>query len=118
MGDMEHRFQGRSGALLSLILIAAAWAPFMPTPAVAQESPNFYLLDFDADGFLLAESLPAYASGDTYMIDFTLFLEAVEFPIERDGQLWSGWFRSDDRQFSWRMDSGVVEVAGRDDEPI
>jgi len=118
MGDMEHRFQGRSGALLSLILIAAAWALFMPTPAVAQESPNFYLLDFDADSFLLAESLPAYASGDTYLIDFVLFLEAVEFPIERTGQIWSGWSRYEDRQFSWRMDTGTIQVTGHDGERV
>ncbi len=113
---MGHRFQGRSGALPSLI--ATAWAVLAPVLTVAQESPSFFLLDFDSDGFLLAESLPAYASDDTYLIDFVLFVEAVEFPIERSAQLWSGWFRSDDRQFSWRMDSGIVEVTGRDDARI
>ena len=115
---MGHRLQGRSGALPSLILIAAAWATLTPGFAVSQESPDFFLLDFEADGYLLAESLPAYASGNNYLIDFVLFLEAVEFPIEREGQLWSGWFRSEDRQFSWQMDSGVVRLAGGDDERV
>ena len=118
MGDMEHHFQGRSGALLSLILIAAVWAPFVPALVVAQDSPEFFLLDFKADRYLLAESLPAYSSNDIYLIDFALFLEAVEFPIKREDQLWSGWFRSEDRQFSWSMDGGVVKIAGRDDERI
>jgi hypothetical protein len=86
--------------------------------AGAQESPDLYLLDFHADGYLLAESVPAYASGDTFLIDFALFLEAVEFPIEREGQLWSGWSRSEDRPFSWRMDVGIVQVAGRHGEPV
>ncbi len=115
---MGHRacLQGRSGALPSLI--AATWAVIAPAVATAQESPELFLLDFEADGYVLAESLPAYASGDTYLIDFVLFLEAVEFPIERADQLWSGWFRSEDRQFSWRIDSGVVKMTGRDDEQL
>ena len=68
------------------------------------------LLDFHADGYLLAESVPAYASGETFLIDFALFLEAVEFPIEQEGQLWSGWFFAEDRQFLWRMDLGLVQL--------
>ncbi len=111
---MGKRFRGRSGPLPSLIAIAAVWALLGPLLTVAQESPDFYLLDLQADGHLLAESVPAYAFGDIYLIDFALFLEAVEFPIEREGQLWSGWARSEDRHFSWRMDSGVVLLAGRD----
>ena len=111
---MGQLFRGRSGPLPSLIVIAAVWALLAPLLTVAQESPEFFLLDLEADGYLLAESVPAYASGDTYLIGFELFLEAVEFPIEREGQLWSGWSRSGDRQFSWRMDSGVVQLAGRD----
>ena len=108
--------QGRSRALPSLI--AATWAVLAPAVAIAQEPPDVDRLDLEADGDLLAESLPAYASGDIYLIDFVLFLEAVEFSIKREDQLWSGWFRSEDRQFSWRMDSGVAEMAGRDDERV
>ena len=111
---MGHRSRGRSGALPSLI--ATIWALLAPVVAVAQQSPKLFLLDLETDGYLLAESVPAYASGDTYLVDFALFLEAVEFPIERTGQLWSGWSRSEDRRFSWRMDSGAVQVAGRDGE--
>ena len=111
---MERRFADRSGVLASLI----AAALLMPTLTVAQESPDFYLLDLEADGYRLAESVPAYVSGDTYLIDFALFLEAVEFPIERKGQLWSGWSRSEDRHFLWRMDSEIVQVEGRDDERV
>jgi hypothetical protein len=95
-------------------LTAAVWVLFAPVLTVAEESPDFFLLDLAADGYRLAESVPVYASGDTYLIDFALFLEAVEFPIERKGRLWSGWSRSEDRQFSWRMDSGVVQLVGRD----
>ena len=113
---MGHCFRGRSGALPALI--AAVWALLAPAVAVAQQSPDLFLLDFEADGYLLAESVPAYASGDTYLIDFALFLEAVEFPIERTDQVWSGWFRSEDRHFSWRIDDGVVQVAGRDGERV
>ncbi len=115
---MGQRFRGKSGLLRPLILIAAVWALLVPQLTVAQEGPELFLLDFEADGFLLAESVPAYASGDTYLIDFALFLEAVEFPIERKGQLWSGWARSEDRHFSWRMDSGVVQLAGRDGDLV
>ena len=89
-----------------------------PALAVAQEDPDLYLLDFHADGYLLAESVPAYESGETFLIDFALFLEAVEFPIEREGQLWSGWFHAEDRQFLWRMDLGIVQLAGGHGERI
>jgi hypothetical protein len=81
--------------------------------SVAQENPALFLLDVEADDHRLAESVPAYAYGNTYLIDFALFLEAVEFPIERTGQLWSGWSRSEKRQFSWQLDSGIVRLAGR-----
>ena len=113
---MKYRFRGRAGPLPSLI--AAVWVLLAPTLVSAQENPDLYLLDFHADGYLLAESVPAYASGDTFLIDFALFLEAVEFPIERAGQLWSGWSRSEDRPFSWRMDLSLVQVAGRHGERV
>ena len=113
---MGQRLRERSGPVRSLI--AAILVLLAPPLTVAQESPELFLLDLEADGFLLAESVPAYASGDTYLIDFALFLEAVEFPIERKGQLWSGWARSEDRHFSWRMDSGVVQLAGRNSDLV
>jgi hypothetical protein len=89
-----------------------------PTWVGAQEEADLLLLDFHADGYLLAESVPAYASGDTFLIDFALFLEAVEFPIELEDQLWSGWFFAEDRQFLWRTDLGVVQLAGGHGERI
>jgi hypothetical protein len=89
-----------------------------PALVVAQESEDLYLLDFHADGYRLAESVPAYKSGDTILIDFVLFLEAVEFPIERQGDMWSGWFHAQDRHFVWRMDLGVVQVAERHGERV
>jgi hypothetical protein len=84
----------------------------------AQESPEFYLLDFHSDGYLLAESVPAYESGDTFLVNFALFLEAVEFPIEKQGQLWSGWFFAEDRHFVWRMDLGVIQLADSHGERV
>ena len=39
---------------------------------VAQEDPDLYLLDFHADGYLLAESVPAYESGEICLIDGAL----------------------------------------------
>ena len=115
---MGQRFRRKSGPLRSLTVLAAVWALLAPLLTVAEESPELFLLDLEADGLRLAESVPAYASDDTYLIDFALFLEAVEFPIERQGQLWSGWARSEDRHFSWRMDSGAFLLAGRDSSRI
>jgi len=100
------------------LLLTVACVLFAPMLVSAQESENLYLLDFHADGYLLAESVPAYESGDTFLIDFSLFLEAVEFPIERQGQLWSGWFHAEDRHFAWRMDLGVVQLADGHGERI
>ena len=105
---MRYRFRGRAGPLPSLI--AAICVLLAPTWVGAQEEADLLLLDFHADGYLLAESVPAYASGETFLIDFALFLEAVEFPIEREDQLWSGWFHAEDRQFLWRMDLGLVQL--------
>ncbi|MCH8070524.1 MAG: carboxypeptidase regulatory-like domain-containing protein, partial [Proteobacteria bacterium] len=97
---------------------AAICVLLAPTWVGAQDEADLFLLDFHADGYLLAESVPAYASGDTFLIDFALFLEAVEFPIEQKDQLWSGWFYAEDRQFVWRMDLGVVQLAGGHSERL
>ena len=113
---MRYRFRGRAGPLPSLI--AAICVLLAPTWVGAQEEADLLLLDFHADGYLLAESVPAYASGDTFLIDFALFLEAVEFPIEQEGQLWSGWFFAEDRQFLWRMDLGLVQLGGGHSERL
>ncbi len=107
---MRNRFRERAGPCTSLI--AAVWVFLAPAFVGAQEEADLFLLDFHSDGYLLAESVPAYASGDSFLIDFALFLEAVEFPIQREGQLWSGWFHAEDRHFVWRMDLGIVQLAG------
>ena len=65
---MGQRLRGKSRPLRSLIGIAAVWALLAPPLTVAQESPELFLLNLEADGFLLAESVPAYASGDAYLI--------------------------------------------------
>jgi hypothetical protein len=94
MGDRLPRFFSPLPWLIALV-----WMSCYPALVVAQESEDLYLLDFHADGYRLAESVPAYKSGDTILIDFVLFLEAVEFPIERQGDMWSGWFHAQDRHF-------------------
>jgi hypothetical protein len=111
---MEHGVRGRTGpipSLLTMIVIVLA-----PAPVVALEDSELFLLDVRADDFQLAESVPAIASGETYLIDFELFLEAIEFPIERSQEAWSGWFYEEDRIFFWRPDSGSVRISGREDE--
>jgi hypothetical protein len=113
---MGHRIRKKSG--LSAPLAALVWVLCLPLAAGAQEYEDLYLLDFHADGYRLAESVPAYGSADTYLIDFGLFLEAVEFPIEREGELWSGWFHAQDRHFVWRMDLGIVQVGDRHGESV
>ena len=99
-------------------LTAVVWVLLTSPVVFAQDEPEIYLLDFHADGYLLAESVPAYESGDTFLIDFALFLEAVEFPIKREGQLWSGWFFAEDRHFVWRMDLGVIQLADSHGERV
>jgi hypothetical protein len=113
---MGYRIRKKSGFLAPLI--ALVWVLCLPAVAAAQQYEDLYLLDFHADGYRLAESVPAYGSADTYLIDFALFLEAVEFPIEREGELWSGWFHSQDRHFVWRMDLGIVQVGDRHGESV
>ncbi len=113
---MRYRFRRRACLLPSLI--AAICVILAPTWVGAQEEADLLLLDFHADGYLLAESVPAYASGETFLIDFALFLEAVEFPIEQKDQLWSGWFHAEDRQFLWRMDLGLVQLGGGHSERL
>ncbi len=113
---MAVRHSKKSGRLPCLVVFLCLLCASLS--AAAQEFEDFYLLNFHADGYRLAESVPAYQSGDQLLIDFALFLEAVEFPIKRQGSLWSGWFHSQDRQFVWRMDLGVVQVAGDHGERV
>ncbi len=113
---MTYLIRGRSGPLPSLI--AVVWVLLAPAVVGAQETPGLYLLDLQAGDYLLAESVPAYESGDTFLIDFALFLEAVEFPIEKTGEIWSGWSRSEDRNFVWRTDLGIVQLAGSHGERV
>jgi hypothetical protein len=51
-------------------LIAMVWMFYAPAPVDAQESENLYLLDFHADGYRLAESVPAYESADSLLVDW------------------------------------------------
>jgi hypothetical protein len=113
MGLRLHKICGFLYALIAVICVLLT-----PARVLAQDDLDFYLLDFHADGYLLAESVTAYDTGDALLVDFALFLEAVEFPIEREDELWSGWFLSEDNHFVWRMDLGLVQVAGDHGERI
>jgi len=114
---MGHRFRNRAGAPGLALLIAEVWTLLAPPAGHAQEGPDLFLLDIQADGYVLAESVPAYASADTYVIDFALFLDALEFPIERTDQVWSGWFRAEDRRFTWNMGSGFAYIGDLEGDP-
>jgi hypothetical protein len=114
--ETGNRLKGNAGVVASLL--AAIWVLLVPATGAAQEDENLYLLDFHSDGYLLAESVPGYETADTFLIDFKLFLKAVEFPIEQEGQLWSGWFLSEDRHFVWRMDLGVIQLADSHGERV
>ncbi len=109
---MGHRFWGRTRAFI--LLIAGVAATLSATSALAFDEADLLLLDIQADGYQLAESVPAYKSGDHYLIDFQAFLDAVEFPIMYDDNVWSGWFRSDDTEFSWNTDDEIAEITGRE----
>jgi hypothetical protein len=80
----------------------------------AQDSDDLFLLDIHADGYLLAESVPAYKNDNTYLIEFTEFLAAVEFPIIYEDRNWSGWFRSEDARFFWNTETESVHITGQE----
>jgi hypothetical protein len=113
---MGHRFRGTIRALISITAVVCTL--LAPSLSTAREDLELFLLDVHADGYLLAESIPAYRSGETYLIDFALFLNAVEFPIARQDESWTGWFHSEDRLFFWNVASGSVHASGRDSEHI
>ena len=100
----------RQGLLLSLLVL------LLPATALAnhptKDDLEFYLMDLEAEDWLLAESVSTYGSDGTFWIELGSFLEALEFGMERKGRVWSGWFREEDRSFSWDMDRGLVEIAG------
>ncbi len=114
---MGHRFWGRTRACI--LLIAGVFATLIATNlittrALAFDEGDLFLLDVQADGYLLAESIPAYKSGKHYLIDFPAFLEAVEFQIAYQDQAWSGWFRTEEAQFFWNIESEIADVTGQD----
>lgn len=107
---MAQRYGGRTRHSFSRIAVVMA---FLQTAvSVAEDDLDFFLMDIQADGFVLAESLTTYESGEDYLVDFSLFLEAVEFPITRDEQRWSGWFRAEEKHFLWHTGSGTLEIDG------
>jgi hypothetical protein len=114
---MGHRFWGRTRACI--LLIAGVFATLIATNlittrALAFDEGDLFLLDVQADGYLLAESIPAYKSGKHYLIDFPAFLEALEFQIAYQDQAWSGWFRTEEAQFFWNIESETADVTGQD----
>ncbi len=109
---MGRRFWGRTRALFTLI--AGVGAAVFATAALAFDEEDLFLLDVHADGYLLAESVLAYTSGKHYLIDFPAFLEAVEFPINYQKKVWSGWLRTEETQFFWNTESEIAQVTGHD----
>lgn len=85
------------------------------TTLLALDDADLFLLDVHADGYLLAESVPAYKSDNHYLIYFPAFMEAVEFPITYHDNVWSGWFRSEDTRFFWNTESDIALITGRED---
>ncbi len=69
-------------------------------------------MDLFAGSHTLGEGIVTYRTGNDYFIHFASFLQAVEFPIQRQGRMWSGWFRSQESRFTWNMDDGQVRTAG------
>jgi hypothetical protein len=88
------------------------------TTSLAFDEGDLFLLDVQADGYLLAESVPAYKSDSHYLIDFAAFLEAVEFPIAYQDRIWSGWFRSEDTRFFWNTESEIAHVTSHEDDHV
>ena len=110
---MEQRYRGRTRYSFSRIAVVMAF--FQTAISLAEDDLDYFLMDIQADGYVLAESLTTYESGEDYLIDFALFLEAVEFPItldDKDDKQWSGWFRTEDNHFLWHPGSETLEVDG------
>lgn len=119
--ETQHRIGGcrvepRCLIAAACFVLAAAFAhPAEVTHATEipdSAGEELYLLDIEADGYLLAEAVPAYRSGSRYLIEINELLAAVEFPIAYDGERFAGWFRSEDREFLWRPDSGELRIDG------
>jgi hypothetical protein len=83
----------------------------------APPTDEFFLLNVQSSGQMLAQDVPAYRAGGVYLLEFEEFLAAVEFPITNVGDRWSGWYRSEDRDFDWQPRHGgtAVESGGPDD---
>ena len=94
---MGHRIRGKSRTFPSLI--TAIWSLFVP--AMAQEIPDLFLLDVEADGYVLAESLPAYASDDIYLIEILL-----EYHYDLD--LWHE-FIPRSKQYAGSIPESIIE---------
>lgn len=107
---MDHWYGRRTIVLFNLIAVVLGF--FQTAISVAEDGLDYFRMDIQADGFVLAESLITYQSGEDYLVDFTLFLEAVEFPITPDDKLWSGWFRAEENHFLWDTGSGILKVEG------
>lgn len=88
-------------SLLLTILLDTGAAEAAPAD---EQDLEFFLMDLLADDFRLAQSVPVYRSNDAWFVHFSSFLEAVEFPIDREKRRWTGWFRNEENQFTWNMD--------------
>jgi hypothetical protein len=87
---------------------AVLWALTFASSVLAQDEEDLFLFDIFAGDQQLAEGVLAYAHAEDYLVAFEALVTALEFPIARDGDKWSGWFRSEDRSFLWNMELGTV----------
>ncbi len=81
--------------------------------AEVESTRDLYLLDLRVDDRLRAESLSTLSddSGRFY-VDLAQFAQALDFPIQRSGPLWTGWFRREHRTFAWQMGAPELERDG------
>jgi len=109
---------GRRVGLLRLVICLVI--SITPVFSLAQ-NPNthpillddeLYLMDIRTADRMLADSVLTYKSDEDYLVNFRLFLDAVEFPIEQQGRAWSGWFRNKESAFYWSLGSGELLLAG------
>lgn len=104
--------------LIACIDVAIAQPATGGSPPPGLDNAELYLLNVHAAGRMRGDSLPAYAQGETFFIELGTLVASVEFPITRSDAAWSGWFFSEDRRFSWQMDTGIAEIAGRGPEAV
>ncbi|MEX2494564.1 MAG: SdrD B-like domain-containing protein [Woeseia sp.] len=102
---LARTLAGALRRLIASVLLITSLTPGASMAAPYEEDMlEFYLMNLAADGYSLAESVSTYRRDGTDFIHFESFLKAVEFPIHREGSVWTGWFRSEQSRFTWSAD--------------